>query len=151
MPAREGCAERLVAPSLTSVASERAAVRFRSEISCRHAAHTAASSGLSAPHFGHRIGSRLADIGSMTEEPLSLSDTARGIAIRAGLLTVGGILIGGWLFGVLMKVAGKTIHLLLAAGVALLIGGVATYEVKKLSGTSRSKWRQRQLQPQDLQ
>jgi len=87
----------------------------------------------------------------MTEEPLSLSDTARGIAIRAGLLTVGGILIGGWLFGVLMKVAGKTIHLLLAAGVALLIGGVATYEVKKLSGTSRSKWRQRQLQPQDLQ
>jgi hypothetical protein len=28
----------------------------------------------------------------MTEEPLSLRDTARGVAIRAGLLTVGGIL-----------------------------------------------------------
>ena len=86
---------------------------------------------------------------SMTEEPLSLRDTARGVAIRAGLLTVGGILIGGWLFGVVMKVAGKAIHLLLLAGVGLLIGGIATYEVKKLSETTTSKWWQPRLLPQD--
>jgi hypothetical protein len=66
-----------------------------------------------------------------SEEPLTLRETARGIAIRAGLLTVGGILIGGWLVGVSMKIAGKAIHLLLLAGTALLLGGVATYEVRK--------------------
>jgi hypothetical protein len=67
----------------------------------------------------------------MTEESLSLRDTARGVAVRAGLLTVGGILIGGWLLGVSLKIAGKAIHLLLLAGVALLIGGVTTYQFKK--------------------
>ena len=69
----------------------------------------------------------------MTEEPLSLRDTARGVAIRAGLLTVGGMLLGGWLLGVMMKIAGRAIHLLLLAGLALVIGGVTTYEVKKLT------------------
>ncbi len=64
-------------------------------------------------------------------DPMSLRDTARGIAVRAGLLTVGGILIGGWIVGVSMKVAGRLIHILLLAGTALVLGGVATYEVKK--------------------
>ena len=67
----------------------------------------------------------------MNEEPMSLRDTARGVAVRAGLLTLGGILIGGWIVGVSMKVAGKAIHFLLLAGTALVLGGVATYEVKK--------------------
>ena len=65
------------------------------------------------------------------EEPMSLRDTARGIAIRAGVLTIGGILIGGWIVGVSMKIAGKAIHVLLLAGTALVLGGVATYEVRK--------------------
>ncbi len=55
----------------------------------------------------------------MTEEPLSLRDIASGIAIRAGLLTVGGILIGGWIVGVTMKIAGRAFHLLLFAGEGL--------------------------------
>ena len=65
------------------------------------------------------------------DEPMSLRETARGIALRAGLLTVGGILIGGWIVGVTMKLAGKAIHVLLLAGTALVVGGVATYEVRK--------------------
>ena len=65
------------------------------------------------------------------ERPLSLRDTARGVAIRAGLLTVGGRLIGGWIVGVSMKIAGKAIHLLFLMGATLLLGGIATYEVKK--------------------
>jgi hypothetical protein len=64
-------------------------------------------------------------------EPMDLRETARGIAIRAGVLTVGGILIGGWIVGVSMKIAGKAIHVLLLAGTALVLGGIATYEVKK--------------------
>ena len=67
----------------------------------------------------------------MNNEPMDLRETARGIAIRAGFLTVGGILIGGWIVGVSMKIAGKAVHVLLLAGTALLLGGVATYEVKK--------------------
>lgn len=77
----------------------------------------------------------------MTEESISLRDTARGVAIRAGLLTVGGLLIGGWILGVSMKVAGKLIHLLLLAGIALLLGGFATYEVKKRLGDGNAQLR----------
>ena len=77
----------------------------------------------------------------MTEEPLSLRDTARGVAIRAGLLTVGGILIGGWIVGASLKIAGKAIHLLLLTGVALVIGGVMTYEVRKNLGEDRHQLR----------
>ena len=75
----------------------------------------------------------------MTEEPLSLRDTARGVAIRAALLTVGGMLLGGWLLGVMMKIAGRAIHLLLLAGVALVLGGLTTYEVKKHFGSSSDR------------
>ena len=64
-------------------------------------------------------------------DQLSLRDTARGVAVRAGLLTVGGMLIGGWIVGVSMKIAGKAVHLLLLLGATLLLGGIATYEVKK--------------------
>jgi len=78
---------------------------------------------------------------SMTEEPRTLRGTARGVAIRAGLLAVGGMLIGGWIAGVAMKIAGKAIHLLLLAGVALLIGGITTYEVKKRVGSDRRQLR----------
>ena len=67
----------------------------------------------------------------MNDEPMSLRDTARGVAIRAGLLTVGGMLIGGWIVGVSMKIAGKAVHLLFFAGATLLLGGIATYEVKR--------------------
>ena len=77
----------------------------------------------------------------MTEEPLSLRDTARGVAIRAGLLTVGGILIGGWILGASLKIAGKAIHLLLLTGLALVIGGVTTYEVRKNLGEDRGQLR----------
>ena len=71
----------------------------------------------------------------MTEEPLSLRDTARGVALRAGLLSIGALLISGWLLGVMMKVAGKAIHVLLVAGLGLIIGGIATYEMKKHLGS----------------
>lgn len=62
---------------------------------------------------------------------MSLRDTARGIAIRAGLLTAGGMLIGGWIVAMAFKVAGKAIHVLFIAGATLILGGLTAWEVKK--------------------
>ena len=67
----------------------------------------------------------------MNDEPMSLTDTARGIAIRAGLLTAGGMLVAGWVIAMAMKVAGKAIHILLLLGSTLILGGITAYEVKK--------------------
>jgi len=65
-------------------------------------------------------------------EQLDLRDTARGLAIRAGLLTLGGLFIGGWITALALKVAGKAIHLLVLLGAGLIITGLGTYEVKKV-------------------
>jgi hypothetical protein len=59
-------------------------------------------------------------------------DTANGLALRAGLLTLGGLFIGGWVTALAMKVAGKAIHLLVLLGAGLIIAGLGTYEVKKV-------------------
>jgi len=66
------------------------------------------------------------------DEQLDLRNTARGLAIRAGLLTLGGLFIGGWITALAMKVAGKAIHLLVLLGAALIIAALGTYEVKKV-------------------
>ena len=65
-------------------------------------------------------------------EELSIRDTARGVAVRGGILLAGGLLVGGWLAGVAFKVAGKAVHLLLMLGLALIGAAFATYEVKKI-------------------
>jgi predicted acyltransferase len=61
-----------------------------------------------------------------------LRDTAHNIAVRAGVLTVGGILIGGWMTALAMKVASRAIHLLLVVGLGLIVTGFGWYEVKKV-------------------
>jgi hypothetical protein len=63
---------------------------------------------------------------------LDLRGTADGMAIRAALLTIGGLFIGGWVTALAMKVAGKAIHLLVLLGAGLIIAGLTTYEVKKV-------------------
>ena len=66
------------------------------------------------------------------DNSLTLRDTANGLAIRAALLTIGGLFIGGWITALAMKVAGKAIHLLVLLGSVLIISGLGTYEVKKV-------------------
>ena len=66
------------------------------------------------------------------DNSLPLRDTANGLAIRAALLTLGGLFIGGWITALAMKVAGKAIHLLVLLGAGLIITGLGTYEVKKV-------------------
>ena len=66
------------------------------------------------------------------DQPLSIRDTAKGIAVRAGILSVAGIVAGAWLFGVAAKAASGIVKIL-AGLVLLLIGaGFATWQVKKV-------------------
>ena len=62
---------------------------------------------------------------------MTLRDTARGVAIRAGVLLVGGIVIGGWLTSEAMKAAGAIVKVSAATTALLIAGGVVTWEVKK--------------------
>jgi hypothetical protein len=66
------------------------------------------------------------------DNSLTTRDTVNRLAIRAGLLTLGGLFIGGWITALAMKVAGKAIHLLVLLGAGLIIAGLGTYEVKKV-------------------
>ena len=74
----------------------------------------------------------------MTTEPLSLRDTAKGVAVRGGVLLAGGMLLGGWIAALAFRAASKAIHLMLLFGLALVGAGFATYEVKKVE----RQWRQ---------
>jgi len=71
------------------------------------------------------------------DNSLTLRDTANGLALRAALLTLGGLFIGGWITALAMKVAGKAIHLLVLLGAGLILTGLGTYEVKKV----QRRWR----------
>jgi hypothetical protein len=68
----------------------------------------------------------------MSEQPLTLRDTARGVAVRAGVLVVGGIVIGGWFTAMLFKAAGGLMKILIGLLLALITGGLVTYEVKRV-------------------
>ncbi|HEV7920372.1 MAG TPA: hypothetical protein VGR02_06225 [Thermoanaerobaculia bacterium] len=68
----------------------------------------------------------------MSEQPMTLRDTARGVAVRAGVLVVGGIVIGGWFTAMLFKAAGGLMKILIGLLLALITGGLVTYEVKRV-------------------
>ena len=62
---------------------------------------------------------------------MTLSDTVEAIAIRAGLLTVAGVAVAGLLASEAMRAAGTVLKASAYTGAALLLGGVATYELKR--------------------
>ncbi|MCU1349465.1 MAG: hypothetical protein JWO56_2495 [Acidobacteria bacterium] len=64
-------------------------------------------------------------------ETNELSTMGKGMAVRAGLLGAGALLIAGWGFALGAKVASAAIHFLLVLGVGLLGAGFITYKVKK--------------------
>ena len=65
-------------------------------------------------------------------QPISLRDTAKGIAIRAGILGAAGLIIGAWVFGLAAKTAAFFVKF--TVGLLLLTIGAsfATYEVRKV-------------------
>lgn len=63
---------------------------------------------------------------------LSLSETAKGIAVRAGILSVAALIVGTWLFSLAAKAASGIVKVI--AGIVLLAigGGVAAWELRKV-------------------
>jgi len=83
-----------------------------------------------------RFGMEVESIDPMTdqpmEQPMSLRDTAQGVAVRAGVLS-GVILLGSvWIFSLLLKFAGTALRALLGILLLLIAGGLVTFEVKKV-------------------
>jgi hypothetical protein len=66
------------------------------------------------------------------EQPMSLRDTAKGVAIRAGVLSVVVALGSVWIFSLLLKFAGTAMRALLGILMLLIAGGLVTFEVKKV-------------------
>jgi ascorbate-specific PTS system EIIC-type component UlaA len=63
---------------------------------------------------------------------LTLRDTAKGIAVRAGILSVASLVIGAWVFSLAAKAASGLVKLFVGT-ILLGIGtGVVTWEVKKV-------------------
>ena len=63
---------------------------------------------------------------------MSLRDTAKGVAIRAGVLS-GVVLLGSvWIFSLLLKFAGTAMRAMLGVLMLLIAGGLVAFEVKKV-------------------
>jgi predicted lipid-binding transport protein (Tim44 family) len=81
------------------------------------------------------IGPRIAQKEGMNEArdtpALSVTDTAKGIAVRAGVLAVGGIIVGTWLFSLAAKAAGGMVKIVAGTLLLAIGGGVAAWELKK--------------------
>ena len=63
---------------------------------------------------------------------MSLRDTAKGIGIRAAILGVGGLIVGGLFTAAILKAAGTLVKLLLGLILLLIGGGFAAWEIKKV-------------------
>jgi hypothetical protein len=65
-------------------------------------------------------------------QPLSLRDTAKGIAVRAGLLSVVTIVVGTWLFSLAAKAASGLVKIIAGTLLLAIGGGFAAWQVKKV-------------------
>jgi len=68
----------------------------------------------------------------MNEQPMTLRDTAKGMAVRAGILGVGGVVVSGLVMSVVMKAAGTLMRILVGLFLLLVTGGVVRYEAKRV-------------------
>jgi len=62
---------------------------------------------------------------------MSLRDTAKGIGIRAAILGVGGLIVGGFLAAAVLRAAGTLVRIFVGLVLLLIGGGVATWKIKK--------------------
>ena len=62
---------------------------------------------------------------------MSLRDTAKGVVIRAGILSVVTLLGSVWIFSLLLKFASTAMRAMLGVLMLLIAAGLLTFEVKK--------------------
>lgn len=67
-----------------------------------------------------------------TTQPISLRETAEGIAIRAGILSAAGLVIGAWVFSLAAKAASGVVKVLVGLLLIAIGTGLAAWEVKKV-------------------
>jgi len=68
----------------------------------------------------------------MNEQPMSLRDTGKGIAVRAGILGVGGVVVSGLVVSTMMKAAGTLVRTITGLFLLLITGGLVTWEARKV-------------------
>ena len=68
----------------------------------------------------------------MNEQPMTLRDTAKGIAVRAGILSVAGVVLTGLVVSGAMKIGSALVRALVGLFLLLVTGGMLTYEAKKV-------------------
>lgn len=77
-------------------------------------------------------GARVAVLVGMNEQSQeSISELAKGIAVRAGILSVVGLVVGAWVFSLAAKAASGLVKVLVGTLLLTIGAGVATWEVKK--------------------
>jgi ascorbate-specific PTS system EIIC-type component UlaA len=67
-----------------------------------------------------------------TTQLLSLRDTAKGIAVRAGILSVAGLVIGAWVFGLAAKTAAGIVKFTVGLLLLSIGAGFVAVEVRKV-------------------
>ena len=63
---------------------------------------------------------------------MSLRETGKGIAIRAGILGVVGLVVGAWVFSLAAKTATFFVKLVVGLLLVTIGAGFAAFEVKKV-------------------
>lgn len=63
---------------------------------------------------------------------LDLRATAKGVAIRAGVLSVGTLVLGTWLFSLAAKAASGLVKIFTGAILLAIGGGFAAWQVRKV-------------------
>ncbi|HEX2834106.1 MAG TPA: hypothetical protein VHW00_13935 [Thermoanaerobaculia bacterium] len=66
------------------------------------------------------------------QNPDSIGALAKGIAVRAGILSLVSVVAGAWVFGVAARAASGAVKIAATLLVLTAGAGVATYEVKRL-------------------
>ena len=65
------------------------------------------------------------------DEQDQLSDLGRSIALRAGILTLAGVIVGGWVASLALKTAGKLVRVLVGLILLLVAGTFISVEVNR--------------------
>jgi hypothetical protein len=68
----------------------------------------------------------------MNEQPRDMRETLHGMGVRAGVLAVGGLVVGGALAAMALKAAGTLMQVAAGATLFIAAGGLATYEARRL-------------------